>query len=192
MNGSVSLALVHFPVLDRRDAVVGASVTNLDLHDISRSARTYGARSFYVVTPFADQQQLVREIVDHWTTGHGGNNNPDRCEAFSLVRLVDTVAAAIEDSTRLFGERPLVVATSARRQENAIGVGALAREQRKNRPLLLLLGTSWGLAPEIVRHSDHTLEPLMEGSPYNHLSVRAAAAIILDRLWGLCRNGRKE
>lgn len=184
MNGCVSLALVHFPVLDRRDAVVGAAVTNLDLHDISRSARTYGVRSFYVVTPFADQQQMVGEIVDHWTTGHGGRNNPDRCEAFSLVRLVDSVADAIDDCTRFFGKKPLVVATSARRQENAIGVGTLAREQKKDRPLLLLLGTSWGLAPEIVRQSDHTLEPLMEKSSYNHLSVRAAAAIILDRLSG--------
>ena len=140
-------------------------------------------QSFYVVTPFADQQQLVREIVEHWTTGHGGNNNPDRCEAFSLVRLVDSVADAIDDSTRFFGERPLVLATSARRQENTIDVGTLAGEQKKNRPLLLLLGTSWGLAPEIVRQSDHTLEPLMASGSYNHLSVRAAAAIILDRLW---------
>jgi hypothetical protein len=49
---------------------------------------------------------------------------------------------------------------------------------------LLLFGTGWGLAPELIRQADVRLEPI-RGAPsstYNHLSVRAACAITLDRL----------
>jgi hypothetical protein len=51
---------------------------------------------------------------------------------------------------------------------------------------LLLLGTGWGLAAEVLDRVDDVLEPIAGAGPYNHLSVRAAAAIMLDRL----RNGR--
>jgi hypothetical protein len=53
-------------------------------------------------------------------------------------------------------------------------------------PELLLLGTGWGLAAEVLERVDDVLEPIAGSGPYNHLSVRTAAAIVLDRL----RNGR--
>ena len=63
---------------------------------------------------------------------------------------------------------------------------ARLRLARSERPVLILFGTGWGLAGEIVAAADVRLEPIRatpdEG--YNHLSVRAACAITLDRLRG--------
>ena len=51
-------------------------------------------------------------------------------------------------------------------------------------PLLLVFGTGWGLAPEVFDRGWTVLEPIRGRGVYNHLPVRAAAAIILDRLLG--------
>jgi hypothetical protein len=50
-------------------------------------------------------------------------------------------------------------------------------------PFLILFGTGWGLTQEVKDSSDYVLVPI-EGKGYNHLSVRSAVAIILDRLLG--------
>jgi hypothetical protein len=52
--------------------------------------------------------------------------------------------------------------------------------------LLLLFGTGWGLTNEMLAECDFVLEPIagLGKNSYNHLSVRSAAAIILDRLLG--------
>ncbi len=52
--------------------------------------------------------------------------------------------------------------------------------------MLLVFGTGWGLADEVIQGADALLEPVRarEATGYNHLSVRAACAIILDRLFG--------
>jgi hypothetical protein len=50
-------------------------------------------------------------------------------------------------------------------------------------PFLMLFGTGWGLTREVKDGSDYVLAPI-EGKGYNHLSVRSAVAIILDRLLG--------
>ena len=47
----IYLALIHYPVYDRDHKVVTTSITNMDIHDIARSARTYGVKRFFVVTP---------------------------------------------------------------------------------------------------------------------------------------------
>ena len=51
------------------------------------------------------------------------------------------------------------------------------------RPLLLLLGTGWGLADHLIPSVTHVLTPIEGGSDWNHLSVRSAGAILLDRLF---------
>jgi hypothetical protein len=52
-----------------------------------------------------------------------------------------------------------------------------------NTPFFILFGTGWGLTREVKDSSDYILAPI-EGKGYNHLSVRSAVAIILDRLLG--------
>ena len=50
-------------------------------------------------------------------------------------------------------------------------------------PVLLLLGTAQGLAPEVLARGDGVLRPIRYLG-YNHLSVRSAAAILADRILG--------
>ena len=61
---------------------------------------------------------------------------------------------------------------------------ARRRLASETRPVLLLFGTGWGLAPEVLDACDWVLEPVRSPTGYNHLSVRSAASIVVDRLWG--------
>lgn len=49
---------------------------------------------------------------------------------------------------------------------------------------MLMLGTGFGLAPAMRERADFALAPINGPGAYNHLSVRAAASIMLDRLRG--------
>lgn len=171
-------------MVNKQGLVITAAVTSLDLHDIARAAKTYGARSFYVVTPLADQVTLVKRLLAHWTEGAGAAYNPQRRKALELIRIRATLDEAIAEIRAGNGSAPHTIATSARSRPGAIGFGALRRMLTDGRPHLLLLGTGWGLAPELIDAADCTLEPLQGATDYNHLSVRSAAAIILDRLTG--------
>jgi len=179
------LALLHHPVLDKNGQIVTTAVTNMDIHDIARSAATYGVRRFFVVTPVAALRALSEKIIEHWETGYGSTYNLTRKEALALVAVetdLDGVLVAIEHQT---GQRPTIVATSARPQPGAVRFAELqARLGAAAAPHLLLFGTGWGLSPELLARADLRLEPVLGPTPYNHLSVRAAAAIILDRLHG--------
>jgi hypothetical protein len=189
----IYIALVHHPVLSRTGDVVTTSVTNLDIHDLARIARTYAVLGYYVVTPISEQRELVRKVVSHWVSGEGRTSNPDRAEAFSRVEVVPSLASAItaigaSDGGEPEGKRPWVIGTSARQDRPTIAYEAL-RERLADEPgtALLVFGTGWGLAPDALSLCDVMLDPI-EALParagYNHLPVRAACAIILDRLFG--------
>lgn len=180
----LSIALVHHPVRNKRGETIGSAVTNLDLHDIARAARTYGVERYFVTTPYADQQDLVAEIVGHWRDGYGATYNPARKEALEIIRVTDTLDEAIDALTALHGQRPLVVATSAQEQGRLLSFDDLRQLLTDGRPVLLVFGTAHGLAPEVIDTVDAMLPPLRGRTAYNHLSVRSAAAIILDRLLG--------
>jgi hypothetical protein len=164
--------------------VIASAVSNLDLHDISRAAKTYGVRAFYVVTPLEDQQRLVERIILHWTEGAGAKYNPDRREALSLIRVAQSLEAVKDDIAR-HGDGPAAtVVTGAKPHTRSISYGALAEMIRSKHPYLLLFGTAWGLTREFIDQADYVLAPISGGRGYNHLSVRSAAAIVLDRLLG--------
>jgi hypothetical protein len=57
---------------------------------------------------------------------------------------------------------------------------------------MVMFGTAWGLDKEVVDQADFILDPVEGGTNYNHLSVRTAAAIILDRLVGRSPNCSQE
>ncbi len=135
-----------------------------------------------MVTPLEDQQVLAGRIVAHWTRGAGGEYNPKRREALAQIRISATLDEALQAVERQEGHRPRTVATCARPQTAAIGVERLRREMHDEYPYMLLMGTAWGLAPEIIDGADHVLAPIGDHATYNHLSVRCAAAIIMDRL----------
>ncbi len=179
---AVDVALIHYPVLNRKGETIGSAVTNLDLHDIARAARTYGVDNYWVVTPYEDQQQLVREILHHWDQGHGATYNPKRKSALSLVRLCSDMEEVTARSREKWGEMPLILATCAAAEKETLSYQAAKRHISQGRPLLLLFGTGWGLAPEVLGGVDGVLPAICGQGKYNHLSVRSAASIVLDRL----------
>ena len=180
----LSVALIHHPVVDKNGATIAAAVTALDLHDIARACRTFGVGSFYVVTPLEDQQLLVRQIIDHWVTGYGASYNPDRQAALSLIRLQPSLAAVLAELTPLHGRRPCTVVTSARFGAGDLTCAGVCSLVKEGRSALLLFGTAWGLSPEVLAQADYRLTPIQGAGDYNHLAVRSAVSIILDRIAG--------
>jgi hypothetical protein len=183
-KSNLSIALIHYPVTNKNGEVIASAVTNLDLHDMARSAKTYGVSAFYVVTPLEDQKALVAKLVDHWVTGGGARYNPKRCEALQLVHVRDNLQQVIADIEQAGGQRPQTIVTCARSQAGSVNYGALRQTLGNGAPYLLLFGTAWGLTPDCMAAADIILDPVQGAGAYNHLSVRAATAIILDRLCG--------
>ena len=184
---NLHLALVHYPVTNKNGDVIASAVTNLDLHDIARAARTYGVKSFYVVTPLEDQITLVHQLISHWINGAGAAYNPKRRQALELIRIKRTLKEVIADIRSMpnsVGD-PRTVVTSAATQRTAVSYTDLRRMLCDGHPYLLVFGTAWGLAESLITSADLALAPVKGTTPYNHLSVRSAAAIVLDRL--LCR-----
>lgn len=179
----LAIALVHHPVLDAQGATVTSALTNIDVHDLARSARTFGCAAFYVVHPVEAQRTLVTRIVDHWTHGSSAQRIPDRKVALEIVRPVATLADAVAD---MGGPGSAELWVTAARRVGADISFAEGREaiDRGGRPVLLVFGTAWGLAGEVVDAADRILEPIVGAGDWNHLSVRAACAIALDRLLG--------
>ena len=185
-GSNVSIALIHHPVFDKNRRVVTTAVTNLDLHDIARAARTYGLFRYFVVTPIPEQQQLAKKIGSHWLEGFGGSYNPARKSALELMKVVTSLEAVIGDIEESFGRKPKIVATGADGRPGSIRSSELAEMVKDlSQPYLILFGTGWGLADEVFKLADLTLEPIVGAGDYNHLSVRSAAAIFLDRLLGM-------
>jgi tRNA (guanine37-N1)-methyltransferase len=183
-----TVALVHHPVWDKNRQVVTTAVTNLDVHDIARSSRTYGLPTYLLVTPIQAQRELCERILGHWTEGAGLAHNAKRSEALEHVNVVASIDDAIAQVTAANdGQKPYVVATAAKAHGQTMGCDELvaARASDPGRPMLLLFGTGWGLIDEVFTKVDAALHPISGGIPYNHLSVRSAAAIVLDRLFGI-------
>jgi len=184
-KSNLAIALLHYPVYNKLHEVVTTALTNLDLHDIARSSRTFGLDRFYIVSPSQDQRALAQRIAGHWQEGWGASYNPDRKEALDIVRVCDTLAEATTEYQTGFVEPVKTVITGAANRPGSIS----CREFRlmlgqSETPFLLLLGTGWGLTDACFDAADHILEPIAGAGTYNHLSVRSAAAILLDRLKG--------
>ncbi len=184
-RANLAIALLHYPVYNKLREVVTTALTNLDLHDIARSSRTFGLDRFYIVTPSHDQQALALRITGHWQAGWGASYNPDRKEALDIVRICDTLGDAQSDFQTGFAAPVRTVITGAANRPGSITCRDLRQMLNDSEtPYLLLLGTGWGLTEECFDAADHILEPIAGAGTYNHLSVRSAAAIMLDRLKG--------
>lgn len=179
---NLHLVLVHHPVLNKMGRESTTSLTNLDIHDIGRVWATYGLGGYYLCTPLRDQQALAERLIRHWTRGFGAQANPDRARALSGIRICSSVQEAIQEIAHKAGVRPVVVATSATGTGNIRCKGV--RELLSNSPVLLLLGTGYGLAGSLLDEADHILSPIRFLEGYNHLSVRSAVSILVDRILG--------
>lgn len=180
----LSVALVHHPVYDKHKKIVATALTNLDLHDIARASRTYGVERFYIVHPVAAQRELAARIASHWQGDAGAEKNDFRRQAIELIEVVPDLAAAVAATAARHGTPPLTCATAARDSAvTPVSFRSFAATSRE-RPALLVLGTGWGLTDELLAGCDVRLPPVRGVGVYNHLSVRSACAIILDRLYG--------
>ena len=181
------LALVHHPVRDRTGAVVTTALTNFDIHDIARSSLTYGLAGYHVVTPITSQREKAEHIARLWSEDEKGEH---RARALDLVRTAASIEEVIVTLTAEHGRPPRVVATSASAASfpgvpHAGTDGLIAAASGDPAPLLVLFGTGWGLVDEQIPSVSLVLAPIEGASSWNHLSVRSAVAVILDRLFGL-------
>jgi hypothetical protein len=190
---NLAVALVHYPVYNKHHEVVTSSLTNLDQHDIARSSKTFGLDRFYIVTPSEEQRKLAERISGHWQQGWGADYNPDRRLALDIVRVTSTVALAVADFQGDFIKPVKIVVTGALKRPASTSLATFKKYLLESeQPYLLLLGTGWGLTEELFATADIILEPIAGGGLYNHLSVRSAAAIMLDRLKGIEINSQSE
>jgi len=189
--GNLYVGLLHFPMRNRRGEIVATSTTSMDVHDIARSARTYGVSRYFVITPLPTQQAIAWRIRGFWTEGERASEASRRGEALEYVVVSEDLEESIQWITESEGMEPYLVATSARATEKDGVSFAQLRDRLRNdpRPVYILFGTGWGMAQELIDVCDAILPPVMGESDFNHLSVRAAVAIILDRIagdWDVC------
>ena len=182
------VALMHEQVVVDDEGRVGtSSVTSMDIHDIARSSKSYGIKQVFIVTPLIDQQKIVRKLLDFWHTGAGIEYNITRHEAVRQVDLVAHLQNVVARITEIEGQPPLIVATSARVVEHPgmITFYDQAQVWHSGRPVLFIFGTGKGLSSEVINQCDYILVPVEGFTEYNHLSVRSAVAIVLDRWMGI-------
>ncbi len=176
------IALLHSPVVNKNGKAIGSALTTIDLHDIARVAMTFGVKGFYVVTPFEDQQILTRKIIEHWTDGVGGEVNPDRKRALELVRVASTFEDACSDIYKGHKKRVVTIGTSAKEYGNSTSLGEFKNKLDNENPFILAFGTAWGLSEQFIGNCDMILEPIRGKGDFNHLSVRSAVSIYMDRI----------
>ena len=134
------MALAHYPVINKSGDTIASAVTNLDIHDISRAAKTYGVRSLYVVTPLEDQKKLVEKLVSHWLKGAGSHYNPKRGEALKLIKIKNSLEEVLEHIYRNEGNYPKTVVTSARHRPHNLGYSTFRTMLKDGNIFLLIFG----------------------------------------------------
>lgn len=182
MSLDLSVILLHAGMVDKQGSQVTTSLTMIDLHDIARSCRTYDATSLFVAHPSPTLRKLARTLKLHWEEGHGSTYNPHRKDALHRVEVVTDLDEALHKIDLRTGMLPTLVATSAKPGPNRVSFRDFRTQLSDGRPYLLMLGTGWGMDEELLARAELFLEPIDGPSEYNHLSVRSACAIMLDRL----------
>jgi hypothetical protein len=177
----LTVALVHHPVVDRRGDEITSTVDHFDVMDASRLSLTYPVRRFYVVNPVPAQRALTERLIRH---GNAAAGRDEARGAFSKTAWAPDLDTVLAEHDNELGMVPTVVATSARSSTRDIGFGALRERLHGGEAMLLLVGKAWGLAPRLLDGADLRLEPIDAGTGFNHLSVRSAMAIVIDRLLG--------
>ncbi|MDY6821205.1 MAG: tRNA (guanosine(37)-N1)-methyltransferase TrmD [Deferribacterota bacterium] len=183
----LSIALMHYPMKDKKNNVVVTAITNIDLHDISRTCKTYNVNKFYLINPVKSQRDIARRVLKHWINGFGSCYNSNRKEAFEQLEVRESLLEVIKEIKEEKGSDPILVATTAKKRDNIvekfIDIDKFF-DILINRDVLLLFGTGWGFTDDFLKSVDYILEPIEGLASFNHLSVRSAIAILLDRIFG--------
>jgi hypothetical protein len=186
MSNHIYVGLVHYPIYNKKMETITTSVTNLDIHDIARCTATYNVEKYYLINPLPTQHQLVQEIITYWQQGYGAAYNPDRKAALDRVAVKESLEKVKAEIIAAKGPQLFTIVTDAKLYPTSVSYSEMREKMATvaEQSFLLLFGTGWGLTREIREEADYVLEPVYGSGSYNHLSVRSAAAIILDRLLG--------
>jgi len=182
-KNDIYLALIHYPVVNKKGDSIASALTTIDMHDIARAGKTFGVKGIFVVTPLEDQKVLAREVIDHWVCGVGGKLNPFRKQALELISIVSSFNEAVDEIAKKDKKPVITVATSAADHNGSISTESFSRELNDKCSHLIAFGTAWGLSDEFIKACDIILEPVRGNTGYNHLSVRSAVSILLDRIF---------
>jgi hypothetical protein len=180
------IVLLHYPVYNKEGRIVTTAIANMDIHDIARLTKTYAANGFYIVNPIPEQRNLAQQIIDHWKEGYGATFNKFRQTAFELIKIEEGLPDVLNDIFRETGYAPKIVVTGANFSGDLLKFVELRKMLKNdNVPYLLVFGTGSGIAAEVVNMADYRLEAIRGNGSYNHLAVRSAVAIVLDRVMGV-------
>jgi len=182
----LSVVLLHDQMVDKQGDPIVSSLTMIDVHDIARSSRTYGLTNAFIAHPSPTLRKLARTLKSHWEGGFGATYNPNRKEALEYIEIVSSLDEAISKIDLRTRKLPKLIATSAKAGGNRVTFSEMkSLLLEPEQPYLLMLGTGWGMSDALLSRANLFLEPVRGPGEYNHLSVRSACAIILDRLLGL-------
>ncbi|WP_456400136.1 RNA methyltransferase [Persephonella sp.] len=188
-NSHVFISVVHYPAVNKDKKWVVTSFTTLDFHDVARPARTYELGGYFIVQPLKSQQFVINEQIKYWLEGFGSRFNPRRSDAAKLVKVVSSITEAVKSIEKITGKTPKLIGTSAKKYPQTVTYSEMrSKIEKKEDVYLILMGTGWGMPEELVKSCDYILEPIQGPGEYNHLSVRNAVAIILDRLFSVNRD----
>ena len=124
----VYIGLIHYPIYNKHMEIVTTALTNYDLHDIARTAKTYNVKRYFIVHPVEAQREMALRIMNHWKTGGGVAYNPNRKEAFEETELVPTLDDVLQWIENEEGEKPIIVTTDARVYPNTISYKAMRQK----------------------------------------------------------------
>lgn len=180
---NIYIGLVHYPVYNKAGETITSGITNLDVHDISRSALSYNVKNYFLIHPNDRQKEIFEHILGFWKTEMAAFYNKHRVDALSVIRFAKSIDESVSLIKNQEDNHPIVITTTAQIRDNQIRFDKFKNLiSTSQRPILLLFGTGNGLLNDIHDKADYVLEPIQAGSKYNHLSVRSAVAIVLDRL----------
>lgn len=178
MSGILRVALVHHPVINRNGEEIASVIDEFDVFDGGRLALTYGIPTLYVVNPVPAQRDKAQRVIAH---AKSEEREAARGRMDALIWCA-TLEDAIADASR--PRAPFLVATSAVAREPSESVDGVRGRLAAGDDVLLVIGKAWGLAPSVLQRCDAQLQPIDAGTGFNHLSVRAAMAILIDRIRG--------
>lgn len=184
------VVLMHDQIIQKDKRIGTTSVTPMDIHDIARSSKTYGIKKYFIVTPLKDQQAIVQTLLGFWHDAQKGMQyNTTRHEALEHVQVCTSLQDVVTEIERLEKACPLLIGTSAKPDQTNRMITYFDQEKvwEQNRPVLFVFGTGHGLSHELMQTFDYILLPVQGFTQYNHLSVRSAVAIILDKWMGLAQ-----
>jgi hypothetical protein len=185
MSSKLYVALLHDGMVDKTGKAVTTSLTLNDMQDMARSSRTFGAEKLFVVHSTPAMRKLAKRLQTHWLSGFGSTYNADRKEAMSFLVIASDLEEIIMQVESETGKLPKLVATSAKNGPNRISYSGFRKDMESgDDSYILMFGTGWGMGHELMARANITLEPIVGPGEYNHLSVRSACAISLDRLRG--------